>query len=154
MRVVSKRGGSKKKEKKYYGKKKPWQTKQYGTFKLEEQFARDFLDKLGVNYKWQFEAKDIGRFFDFRILPKGPIIEVNGGYWHADPRLYEAKDLNLIQKKNIRVDETKRHWAISHGIPIYYIWEKDIHDNPSMVMKFLKEILHIDGGKRRDKPKE
>ena len=55
MRVVSKRGGSKKKEKKYYGKKKPWQTKQYGTSKLEEQFARDFLDKLGVNYKWQLD---------------------------------------------------------------------------------------------------
>ena len=66
-RIVSKRANIKKKEKKYYGKKKPWHTKQYGTSKLEEQFARDFLDKLEVPYKWQFEAKDIGRFFDFRI---------------------------------------------------------------------------------------
>ena len=40
----------------------------YGTSKLEEDFARDFLDKLGVKYIYQFEAKDIGRFYDFAIL--------------------------------------------------------------------------------------
>ena len=30
-----------------------------------------------------------------------------------------------------------------HGIPIYYIWEKDIRETPSKVMNYLKEILHI-----------
>lgn len=48
----------------------------YGTSKLEEDFAHDFLDKLGVDYEYQFEAKDIGRFYDFRIKD-GPIIEIN-----------------------------------------------------------------------------
>lgn len=49
---------------------------QYGTSKLEEDFAKEFLDKLGVKYVYQFEAKDIGRFYDFRIKD-GPIIEIN-----------------------------------------------------------------------------
>lgn len=54
---------------------------QYGTSKLEEDFAHNFLDKLGVNYKYQFEAKDIGRFFDFYLQDENLIIEVDGDYW-------------------------------------------------------------------------
>ena len=122
--------------------KPKWKHPKFGTSKLEEDFARDFLDKLGVKYKWQFEAKDIGRFYDFKIIG-GPIIEIQGSYWHGDPRLYEKKDLNKTQLKTQMVDEYKKKWALSHGIPIYYIWEKDIKENPDKVMNFLKEILYI-----------
>ena len=51
---------------------------QYGTSKLEEDFARDFLDKLGVQYVYQFEAKDIGRFFDFYLPEQNLLIEYDG----------------------------------------------------------------------------
>lgn len=114
----------------------------YGTSKLEEYFAHEFLDKLGVDYTYQFEAKDIGRFYDFRIV-NGPIIEINGSYWHGDSRLYESENLNRVQKRNIYVDKLKEKWALLHGIPIYYIWEKDIKETPSKVMDYLKEILNI-----------
>ena len=123
----------------------------FGTSKLEQDFARDFLDKLGVKYVYQFEAKDIGRFYDFKII-NGPIIEVQGSYWHGDSRIYEEKDLNKIQKKNIQVDAYKQKWALSHGIPIYYIWEKDVKESPDKVMAFLKEILYIEE-KKKDKNK-
>ena len=116
---------------------------QYGTSKLEEDFARDFLDKLGVNYQYQLEAKDIGRWFDFYLQEHNLIIEIQGSYWHGDSRIYEEKDLNKIQKKNIKVDEYKQKWALTHGIPIYYIWEKDIRENPKMVMEELKKRLYI-----------
>lgn len=122
---------------------------QYGTSKLEEDFARNFLDKLGVKYSYQFEAKDIGRFYDFFVEPTGPIIEINGGYWHGDPRLYEEKDLNHTQKHAQRVDEYKKKWALTHGYPIYYFWEKDIRETPSKVLKELKEILYIEEQKKK-----
>lgn len=78
----------------------------YGTSKLELDFARDFLEKLGVKYIYQYEAKDIGRFFDFAVtvydnvnfvmeekdgitcikqegqnVPISFLIEIDGGYW-------------------------------------------------------------------------
>ena len=115
---------------------------QFGTSKLEKDFAVNFLDKLGVKYIWQFEAKDIKRFFDYFILPSGPIIEVNGSYWHADPLLYEGKELTSAQKRNIRVDGHKKEWALTRGIPIYYVWEEDIRKRPSEVMDFLKSVMH------------
>ena len=122
--------------------KKKKEHPKFGTSKLEEHFAENFLDKLGVKYTWQFEAKEIGRFYDFKI-DKGPILEINGGYWHGDPRLYEEKDLNRVQKHAQYVDEVKKKWALLNGIPIYYIWEKDIKEKPDEVMKLLKKILYI-----------
>lgn len=78
----------------------------YGTSKLEVDFAREFLDKLGVKYIYEYEAKDIGRYFDFAVtsyddipfiteekngitcikqegqnVPISFLIEVDGGYW-------------------------------------------------------------------------
>ena len=114
---------------------------EYGTSGLEEKFAKQILDKLGVDYQYQFKAESIGRYFDFRIGENGPIFEVNGGYWHSDPRLYEGKELTPTQKKNKRVDKLKKKWADEHKIPIYYFWEKDINDNPKKIMEEIKQIL-------------
>ena len=113
-----------------------------GTSQLERDFARDFLDRLGVHYIYQFEAKDIGRWFDFYCIDHRVIIEVDGGYWHGDPRLYEEKDLNRMQKRNQKIDETKNRWAALHCIPIIRVWEKDIRENPQKVMNMLRERLH------------
>lgn len=113
----------------------------YGTSKLEEKFAREFLDKLGLKYTYQYEATSIGRFFDFRIEPHGPIIEIQGSYWHGDRRIYEEKDLNSIQKRNGRVDEIKRRWCAMNGIPLIYIWEKDINGDPDGILNYLREKL-------------
>lgn len=114
---------------------------EYGTSKLEEKFAHEFLDKLGVDYVYQYKAESIGRYFDFRIMPRGPIIEIHGSYWHGDKRLYEEKDLNATQKKNIKVDEYKRKWCARNGIPIIYIWEYDIHNNYEKIFVYLEKEL-------------
>lgn len=115
----------------------------YGTSKLEEDFARDFLEKLGVKYIYQFEAKDIGRFYDFYLPEHNLIIECDGSWYHSDPRLVKEEDMNPMQKHNKRVDGHKDKWALMHGIPIFRVWEKDIRENPKMVMEELKKRLYI-----------
>lgn len=119
----------------------------YGTSKLEDYFAENFLDVLGVKYVRQYEAKEIGRFYDFKI-ENGPIVEVDGDYYHSYGLTYEEK--NPMQKHNQWVDKIKDEWALSHGIPILRFWEHDIHDNPENVMKTLKESI----GKYTEKQKK
>ena len=131
------------KKKKTVAAKKQRKHPLYGTSKLEEDFARDFLDKLGVKYSYQFEAKDIGRFYDFYLPQHNLIIEIDGGYFHSDPRVVDEGKLNPMQKHNKRVDEQKNKWALMHGIPIMRIWEKDIRENPKMVMDELKKRLYV-----------
>lgn len=118
-------------------KKRLSKKKEYGTSKLEDKFAKEFLDKLGVKYIYQFKAESIGRFYDFYLPDLNLIIEIDGVYWHS--KGIEYKDMNPTQKRNHRVDEAKNKWALFHCIPILRIWEDDINNNASEVMKILKE---------------
>lgn len=111
----------------------------YGTSKLEDYFAQNFLDKIGVKYIRQFEAKEIGRFYDFFCPDANVIIEVDGDFYHGYGLVYEQK--SPMQKHNEWVDRVKDEWALERGIPILRIWEHDIHDNPEKVMKILKESI-------------
>lgn len=120
----------------------------YGTSKLEDYFAENFLDVIGVKYVRQYEAKEIGRFYDFYCEKANVIIEVDGDYYHSYGLKYEEK--NPMQKHNEWVDRVKDEWALSRGIPILRIWEHDIHDNPEKVMKTLKEAI----GKYTEKEKK
>ena len=166
MKAVSNRGGSAKKQQKKKAtprksvskpigrRKAPRSHPKYGTSKLEDDFARDFLDKLGVRYTRQFEAKDIGRFYDFAVMvgddgESGNIllIEIDGGYYHSDPRVVSEDKMNPMQKHNKYVDGLKDKWALMHGIPIMRIWEKDIREGASKVMKSLKERLYVEHDK-------
>lgn len=115
--------------------------KQYGTSKLEERFASDYLDVLGVNYVYQFEAKEIGRFYDFYLPEENLILEVDGDYYHSFGLVYEQ--MCPMQKRNKRVDELKDKWALMHGIEILRFWEHDINKNPEYVFKKLKEVIQI-----------
>lgn len=119
-----------------------------GTSKLEEDFAKEFLDKLLVRYIYQFEAKSIGRFYDFYLPDHNLIIEVDGDYWHSNPKFYDLSNLTPTQKRNRRVDEAKNKWALMNGIPVLRLWEHDIRKNPKYVMDVLKETLNIQDKKR------
>lgn len=139
----------------------------YGTSKLEKDFAKDFLDKYGIKYIYEYEAKDIKRFYDFAIVSKKAkyiteekegltsiiqgiqytpidfLIEIDGGYWHSDPRFTNEDNLNAIQKRNKMVDEIKNKWASLHGIPLLRIWEYDIRHNPQKVIEELRKYAFI-----------
>lgn len=123
-------------------KKKVKNHPKYGTSKLEERFARDFLEKMGYDYERQYEAKEIGRFYDFKInLKEGDfiLIEIDGNYFHGRGLLHEEK--NPMQKHNERVDRLKDEWAAIHGIPLIRIWEHDINNNPEKVRTLLKTLI-------------
>lgn len=112
---------------------------EYGTSKLEERFAHNFLDKLGIRYQYQFKAESIGRYFDFYIPDCRVLLEVDGDYYHSYGLVYE--DMNPMQKRNKRVDKEKDHWALVNGYRLYRIWEHEIEKDPSGVLDFLKEKL-------------
>ena len=122
---------SKKKTKKQFSKggKKH---QEYGTSKLEERFAKDFLDKLGIDYVYQFKAEDIGRYYDFLLKTASGgkiLLEIDGDYFHGFGLKFEQK--NPMQKHNEMVDNIKDKW------------EHDINKNPEKVIKILKEALGI-----------
>ena len=118
-------------------------SQEFGTSKLEERFAKNFLDKLGLNYIYQYKMVSIGRYLDFMLTDYHVAIEIDGDYWHGNPKLYEEKDLNKTQKWSKKVDEMKNKWCSRNGVPLIRIWEKDINEHPENVLTFLKEKLGL-----------
>lgn len=112
---------------------------EYGTSKLEERFARDFLDKLGLDYVYQYKAESIGRYFDFKLKDYPVFFEVDGDYYHSRGLVYE--EMSPMQKKNKKVDEIKDKYCSRNGYLLIRVWEYDINNNPTTVRNYLKEVL-------------
>lgn len=148
----------------------------YGTSKLELYFAKEYLDKMELKYIYQFEAKDMKRFFDFAIMSNDKkdyimetkdgikcvkqdgqlpfidlLIEVDGGYYHSDPRIVNEHKLSPMQKHNKFVDKLKDTWAGMHCIPLLRLWEFDIKNNPKFVIDEIKKYVKDCSKKRQIK---
>lgn len=146
----------------------------YGTSKLETRFARNFLDRLGLKYIYEYEARDIGRFFDFAVtsypeveylteekngitgivqngqnVPISVVIEVDGSYVHGDPRVVKGGKLNRMQRRSKFVDAIKDAWCQRHGYRLLRIWEYDIDHDPSGVMTRLEKVMEECAMKRK-----
>lgn len=114
-----------------------------GTSKLEEYFMHYFLDKLGLEYIYQYKVEAIGRVYDFFLPKHRLIIEIDGDYWHSNPNKYKKNQLNYTQKKNKNVDEIKNNWANLNCIKMLRIWECDIKNDTKKVFELIKEQTNI-----------
>jgi len=89
---------------------------------LEARFAR-LCELEGIEYDWQFR---LGRFvYDFR-LPGRVLVEVHGGWYHADPRRYLPDALTPAQQRTIVHDLRKRLHAAERGWRLKVVWERDL----------------------------
>ena len=158
-------------------KQKNFVNQKYGTSQLERNFARDFLDRMGLVYIYQYEIKEMKRFFDFALtcyddveyiyeekdgvrcvkqegqfFPLSLLIEIDGSWWHSDPRVVTEDKITPMHKHNKFIDGLKDQWAALHCIPLLRIWEYDIIHNPKMVEKEIEK--YIKSGKKKNQIKE
>jgi very-short-patch-repair endonuclease len=86
--------------------------------------------------------KVIGKkIFDFYIPSKNMLIEVDGDYFHGNPLIYEQKDLNKMQIRNIRNDKFKDVLAKGNGYTIERVWEYDLNNDYAGQKKRFKKLL-------------
>jgi len=115
----------------------------YRTSKLETRIE-ECLKENNISYTHQFLLKinKTRRFYDFYLPEFNIIIEVNGDYWHANPKVYKANDIinYCFGKKKAKEiwekDKKKKEFAKIKGYKVIYIWEKSLHK-----LKTNKEIL-------------
>ena len=124
--------------------KKPEKDNNYPTTSnLEVLFKEQFLDKLGIRYIYQWTAPT-KRVYDFAILTKDGgmidyLIEIQGTFYHADPRFYDHQNLKYNnQKRQIKIDEQKLLWANQNGFVLLQIYEQDIKTNPKKVLEMVR----------------
>jgi len=119
--------------------------KGYHISKLETSI-QEILNKMGITYTTQFCLKvdKMRRFYDFLLVDIKLLIEVNGDYWHANPKLYKENDILNYKKIGTRTaqdvwnkDKFKKELAEKKGYSVVYIWESEIHDNKYHLDEFV-----------------
>lgn len=64
-------------------------------------------------------------------------LEVNGDYWHCNPKVYKKGAINEMQKSHIRRDFAKKGFAAKQGYYLVTIWEKDIKEKSEKIKEWL-----------------
>lgn len=79
------------------------------------------------------------------------LIEVNGKYWHADPRYYKKDDIvnqpgdkSLIKASEIWDKDRKIiEYANNHGYRVIILWEDEIRNyNDKELMKYIINLIN------------
>ena len=118
--------------------------------KIEKRIA-SILDDLNISYCRQFFINGSRHPYDFRISKTNILIEVNGRWWHADPRYYNEDDIikqpgkkyNLKAKDIWNKDRKISDFALNNGFIVVTFWEDDItNKNDCELMKFIIDTLN------------
>lgn len=105
------------------------------------------LEDMNVEYERE-------KIFDYYAVDNylpicNGIIEVMGDYWHASPLRYNEDKylMNEMQQKQLHRDKIKYSYIMNqYNIPILYLWEADINNNPTLCSKLIDQ--YINNGKK------
>ncbi len=106
-----------------------------------EKVIFDSLASLKYEFKEQF---NFSRWrADFYIESFNLVIEVNGDYWHCNPKLYNSENSNKTQIYNFNRDQIKYKYLKSLGLKLCVLWEIDIKNNIQSLDAYLaSQIAH------------
>lgn len=100
---------------------------------------KEILTSLNIPFEHQFRVEGISHSFDFHVLNTNILIEVDGNYWHCNPKVF--KKLSKIQKQWKRQDIKINKLAKEKDFILIRFWEKDILNNEKNVRKELRKYL-------------
>lgn len=113
-------------------KQKEWQLKNILPYKSRdtkpELILANLLNEVSIRFIKQFS---IFRYYcDFYLPDYNLIIEVDGDYWHANPKKYSAEDeiggKKMKAQQIWEVDQKKSDSIISQGFNLMRIWSSDL----------------------------
>lgn len=109
----------------------------------------DFSTEYRISYIRESDNKKCCKFYDFFVPSKNLLIEVNGDYWHANPKFYKESDVfnfpksSLTAKEIWQLDEFKKYLANVNKYNIVYIWEFELEKKTQEeVNEIVKNIIN------------
>lgn len=97
------------------------------------------LEEIGIDFE---EEKKVFRWsIDFYIPSKDIYIEVDGDYFHSNPKFYPDGPESVTQKNNFERDIAKNTFFEKSGLMFVRFWEDDILNRREEVKCKLLELL-------------
>lgn len=111
----------------------------------------EILENLGLSYQRQYIINGSVHPYDIWLTNTKTIIEVNGRWWHADPRFYEPDDImkqpgkkyNIKAKEIWEKDKKWFEFAKNKGYNVIILWEDDINGKDDIELtKFVIDKIN------------
>ena len=77
------------------------------------------------------------------------MIEVNGDYWHFNPKKYDGESIVKVRRKEVKVKEVWKHdrniinGMKQQGYKVLVVWESELKDElediTKKILKFVKQ---------------
>jgi len=103
---------------------------------VPEKITEELLNRLNIIYR---KKQNIG-YYNCDFVVGDNIIEVQGDYWHANPKIYTTHD--NIQNKNHMRDIRKLTYLKNKGYSVLYLWEYDLKNNIDFCESKIKNICN------------
>ena len=101
--------------------------------KLEQEVGV-VLGQLGVKalpqHIFRRERGRFGAVVDFYLPGTNTALEVNGTFWHADPREYPNGPVHASQRRTAKRYARKMGFLADLGVPVVEVWELDFRADP------------------------
>lgn len=106
-----------------------------------ERIIREWFTQKGIEHRQEVQL-EVGSkwFFDFQVSNTNLLVEVQGDYWHCNPRLYSAP-INNYQMWARRRDFAKRDYAKNLGYYVLAVWEYDLKSNKDDVFSSIERVI-------------
>tara|TARA_Y100000593_G_scaffold49662_2_gene93575 strand:- start:3977 stop:4870 length:894 start_codon:yes stop_codon:yes gene_type:complete len=101
-----------------------------------------FLQDLGISY--EKEKHRLYWSFDFYLKDLDIYIEVDGDYFHSNPKIYHNGPKTKTQKVNYYRDKRKNEYCINNNINLIRFWESDILGDEECVKQKLSALKKLD----------
>lgn len=109
---------------------------------LPERNFKKFLDDQGIKYEQQY--KIAGVICDFFLSDYNVVVEIDGDFWHANPKIYSAEDIickkNLCAKEIWRLDEIKNRKIVGSNLSLIRYWASDLKNKT--YNEIYEDIVH------------
>lgn len=95
-----------------------------------------------------------GYNFDI-LIGKNLLIEINGDFWHANPRIYIESDIVIGDKRasDIWAKDLRKRMSISSEYNLLVYWEMDINSmsDEDVYNMLIEDIYNVEFGNNQDK---
>lgn len=130
-----------------YGCSTPLLKKKTNTISSLNKRVFQILNKHHIYFNIEFSIKHKNKRYSYDIkFNNNFILEINGDFWHANPKIYKPNDhLNMPKgkflAKNIwKYDKLKNKIALKNNYYVKYLWESDINNmSNEEIFKFIKK---------------
>ncbi len=109
----------------------------------------NILKDNNIEYQDEFVIKNGFSFYAYDFKIKNVLFELNGDFWHCNPKIYKPNDIvnypqgNIKAKEKWESDKRKKEYAEKFGYKVVTVWESDIKQwkkDKTLVNQILKII--------------